>query len=353
VGRLSSRFQINGAIYVIEYGDLVEFLMPTPEKPKPDPIPDMTLPERNDQPLESARIPDMTLPERKERERHIEKAPPVWERTVPGQGRWKVGDRVLAPWEPMFLYAGTIQEIDKIKAMIQFDDGDAGWVYVEQIRALSVRQGQKVFSRRKMGALFYAGEVLELRGDEVLVGFAAGGADEWTRIAALRIPSEDDDTRGAEPTKVASNQIFLESLRKGDRVWAPWIASVLFVGVVDAIKNDEAHIHFDDGDQGWVQLNQLLPFEPTVGMGVLGNWKMAGQYFPGAIARIDGTRILIRYDDGDVEWTTPRALALPVQPSGPDARPTKVVSHGSRRWIWYAVIGGAALLWILWSAFRK
>ncbi len=327
--------------------------MPTPENSKPDPVPDMTLPERSNVPLESAKIPDMMLPEREKPERHIEKAPPVWERSAPGKGRWKVGDRVLAPWEPMFLYAGAIQEIDKIKALIQFDDGDAGWVYVEQIRELAVRRGQNVLSRRKIGALFYPGEILEIRGDEVLVGFAQGGADEWTRIAALRIPSEDDDARGAESVKVASNQVFLKSLRKGDRVWAPWMASVLFVGVVDAIKDDEAHIHFADGDQGWVQLNQLLPFEPAIGMGVLGNWKMAGQFFPGVIARIDGPRIQIRYDDGDVEWTTSRALALPVQPSGPDARPTRVVSHGSKRWIWYVLIGGAILLWILWSAFRK
>src|SRR5947209_19701088 len=111
--------------------------MPAPENPKPDPIPDMTLPERSDKPLEAPKMPDLTLPERAQPDGHIEKPLPVWERSSPGQGRWKVGARVLAPWEPMFLYVGTIREIDKIKALIQFDDGDAGWVYVEQIGAVS------------------------------------------------------------------------------------------------------------------------------------------------------------------------------------------------------------------------
>lgn len=122
---------------------------------------------------------------------------------------------------------------------------------------------------------------------------------------------------------------------------------------MDALRDDEAHIHFDDGDQGWVQLNQLLPFEPTVGMGVLGNYKMAGQFYPGVIARIAGERILIHFDDGDVDWTTPAALALPTQPAGPDARPTKVASHGGGRgWIWVAVIAGAVVLGLLWKWFR-
>lgn len=330
--------------------------MSVPENFKPEPIPDMTLPERSEQPLlpAPAPIPDMALPEREKLDRHIEKAPPVWDRQPAKEPRWKVGERVLAPWEPMFLYAGTIQEIDARRALIQFDDGDAGWVLVEQVRPLSVRPGQQVFSRRNMGPTFFACEIVEVRGAEVRVRFAAGGALEWTRIAGLRIPSEDDDARGAEPVTVASNQVFLKSLRKGDRVWAPWHASVLFVGVVDAIDEEEAHIHFDDGDQGWVQLHQLLPYEPTVGMAVLGNWKQAGNYYPGVITRVDGQRILIHYDDGDVEWATSRALALPVQPSGPDARPTKAASGGLHlRWGWIALIGAAVVAAFLWSLLRR
>jgi hypothetical protein len=226
----------------------------------------------------------------------------------------------------MFCYVGTIQEINKNRVMIQFDDGDAGWVAVDQIRPLSVTRGQKVSSRRNMGALFYPGEIVQVRGDEVLVGFE-DGTDEWTRIAAIRFfREEDDDSEGAQPTKVASNQVFLERLRKGDRVWAPWMAGIRFVGIVHEIRDGEAHIHFDDGDQGWVQLAQLLPFEPTVGMRVLANWRRAGQYYPGVVTKINGERLHIHYDDGDEEWTKAAALAIPGDPDGPKARPTKTVS---------------------------
>jgi hypothetical protein len=319
--------------------------MPDSKKPKPENIPDMTLPERSKTPPAAGQNTDNVTPPTPP----SGKAPAPWDKPV-SAGGWKVGDRVLAPWEPMFCYVGTIQEINKHKAMIQFDDGDAGWVAVDQLRSLSVECGQKVSSRRKMGPLFFPGEILRIRGDEVLVGFE-DGSDEWTRIAAVRFPrEEDDDSQGAEPTKVASNQVFLESLRKGHRVWAPWNAGVHFVGTVDKIRDGEAHIEFDDGDQGWVQLDQLLPFEPRVGMRILGNWRMAGNYYAGVVTKVAGDRLHIRYDDGHEEWTKAAALALPGMSAGPNARPTKTVTHGAssaRRLLWLAPIGIGLLLLFL------
>ena len=308
--------------------------------PDPENIPDMTIPERSTTPP-SAPNPDLTPPGAK--------APAPWDEPA-SVGGWKVGNRVLAPWEPMFCYVGTIQEINKQKAMIQFDDGDAGWVAIAQLRSPAVKRGQKVSSRRKMGALFYPGEIEEIRGDEILIVFE-DGSEEWTRIAAVRyFREEDDDTQGAEPTKVASNKVFLESLHKGQRVWAPWNASVLFVGTVHDLRDEEAHIHFEDGDQGWVSLEQLLPFDPRAGMRVMGNWRMGGHFFPGVIIRVDDDRLRIRYDDGDEEWTKPAALAMPAVTGGPNARPTKTVAHGGSSagrllWLLPVAFGLLALFW--------
>jgi hypothetical protein len=298
--------------------------MSRPEKTRPDNIPDMTLPERTTPPG-LGRLLQMPAPANDGPNPAISKTPAPWE-TPTAVGAWKVGDRVLAPWEPMFFYVGIIQEINKNRVLIQFDDGDAGWVTVDQLRPLLVEPGQKVSSRRNMGPLFYPAEIFQVRGDEVLVGFG-DGTDEWTRIAALRFfREEDDESEGAQPTKVASKQVFLYGLRNGHRVWTPWSAGILFVGTVHDIRDDEAHIHFDDGNQGWVQLAQLLPFEPTVGMRVIANWRRAGQYYPGVVTQINGDRLHIHYDDGDQEWTNAAALALPSADGGPDARPTKTVS---------------------------
>ena len=282
-----------------------------PNRPKPRfSIPDMTIPERTD-PSAPQNLPYGQPDD------SVKKLAPWDKAQLPSSG-WTVGDRVLAPWEPSFLYVGTIQRFENNKALIQFDDGDAGRVVVAELRRAELRLGQTVLSRRKMGALFYQGEILKMRGDEVLVGFSTGGAEtEWTRIAALRILNDEaEESDGAKPTKVASLQVFLDGLRAGDRVWAPWNGNALFVGAVDSIDGHDAQIDFDDGDRAWVQLNLLLPFEPTNGMRVYANWRRQGNYYPGAITRLDGERIHIRYDDGDDEWTTAAALALPLAQNG-------------------------------------
>jgi hypothetical protein len=297
--------------------------MPPRDFRLPDDFPDLTLPEKAE-PAPAA--PAQRFPEPARRVAHVSQAP----------SPWKVGDRVLAPWEPDRLYAGKVAQIQDDQALIQFEDGDAGWVRLDQIRALTVQRGQKVFSRRRMGPHFFPAEILEVRGDEVCVRFEDGQGEEWTRVAALRVPCQATGP-GASPTRVASHLAFFDNLRPGDRVWAPWASATLYAGTVDRVEGREVHIHFDDGDRGWVLLEQILPLQIPLGLRVLGRWKMGGQYYPGTVTEVRGEQIHIQYDDGDREWTRPAALLLPCDPFGPDARPSKVVSHA----------GGAALAWIL------
>ncbi len=117
----------------------------------------------------------------------------------------------------------------------------------------------------------------------------------------------------------------------GDRVWAPWKSNSLAVGTIDIFENEEAHIHFDDGNRGWVQVNQLMALQIPVVLRVQGRWQMGFFFYPGTIGQVAGERIFIQYDDGDREWTTPAALKVPCDPFGPDARPTKVASHWNFR----------------------
>jgi hypothetical protein len=262
-------------------------------------------------------FPDLSLPERSEPVREPSAPTPR-----PAPTPWKAGDRVLAPWEPNCLYVGRIAQIKDGQALIEFDDGDAGWVSVDRVRALTVPVGQKVFSRRRMGPQFFPGEILEVRGDEVLVGFADDQHEEWVGIAALRIPCQPTGP-AATPVKVASHMAFAQHLQPGDRVWAPWSSTTLFVGTVDRIEGKEVHIHFDDGDRGWVQLEQVVPLQIPVGLRIMGRWRMRSQYYPGMVTDVQGDRIHIQYDDGDKEWTRPAALALPCERFGPDARPTR------------------------------
>jgi hypothetical protein len=314
--------------------------MPTPESDKPEPFLDMTIPERTDKVPEPRPFLDMAIPERS-----ANPAEPYRPPSGPAYC-WKVSDRVLAPWEPNFLYTGRIAEIRDNQALVEFSDGGAGWVTLEQLRPFAVPKGQKVFCRRNLGTLFFPAEILDVRGEQVCVGFDDSQDDEWTTIAALRFPCQPLGP-GATPTRAADQTPYYPQL--GHRVWAPWNSATLFAGTVDQIKDQDVHIHFDDGDRGWVQVDQLLPLEIPVGLRVAGRWKMGGQFYPATVTKVEGDRIYLIYDDGDKEWTRPAALALVTQPFGPDARPTRNVNGGFRGsgMGWLVYVGIAIVIGIL------
>ena len=316
--------------------------MPTPGFNNPDNFPDMTIPERTDKPAESSPFPDLSIPDRTDKA-----AEPFRPQSGPSHS-WKVGDLVLAPWEPVFLYAGRIAEIQDNQALIEFSDGGAGWVTLDQLRSFAVPKGQKVLSRRNMGALYLPAEIREVRGEQVCIAFDNGQNDEWTTIAALRFPCQPIGP-GATPTKPAAHTTtFCENLQPGDRMWAPWNSGTLFAGTVDQIKDQEVHIRFDDGDRGWVQREQLLPLDIPVGLRLAARKKKGGQYFPATVTEVDGDRIHLEYDDKEEQWTTPAALVLVTQPYGPDARPTRSVAGGGGTGMgWLVYVGIAILLAIL------
>jgi hypothetical protein len=303
--------------------------MSRPNNPYDD-FPDLSLPDRADPP-QSPLQPLSVVPKEISQARST---------------GWREGDRVLAPWEAHFLYFGVIEQIENGQAHIAFGDGDAGWVFVEQIRPISLSPGQQVFCRPQPGHLHLPAEILDVAGERVHVSFENG--DDWTSLSALRIPTNPAGP-DAVVTRAASHLAFAKNLMPGTRVWAHWGAGALFVGTVRAANAQEAHIQFDDGDAGWVKLDQLLPLMLVEGMRVLGRWKMGMHYFPGTISEIKNGRVFIRYDDGDKEWTTTAALMIPGNQQGPNARVTRNANNGGSRgasgWmIWIAVVVGIFLL---------
>lgn len=277
-------------------------------------------------------FPDLTLPEKETG------APAPTLRPV-AKSAWREGERVLAPWEPGCLYAGVVTQIKEDQALIDFDDGDEGWVPLDQVRALRIEPGARVFCRRQMGSQFFPAKVLEYKDNVVRVRFEDNGAEEWETVAALRIPDASAAV-GAAPTQVRSHLSFFKNLKPGIRVLAPWAADTLYAGSVDSIEGGDVHVSFDDGDRGWVSMKQLLPLEVPVGTRLLARWRMGAQWFPGTVRQVRGEELYIVYDDGDKEWIKPAALCIPCDPFGPNARPTH---HGAR------ATGGGNILagWII------
>ncbi|MGC4002388.1 MAG: hypothetical protein QM811_04270 [Pirellulales bacterium] len=228
------------------------------------------------------------------------------------ESSWHVGDRVLAQWEPGFLYAGSIEEIADDRALVRFDDGDVGWVDYAAIRSVALRIGDRVMSRRDMGPTFFPGVIEELDGEEFFIDFA-DGRQEWENIAALRIPCEPLGDP-ARPVSMTSHLAFLDRLKEGDRVWAIWNAAAYFPGSVLELEGVQANVRFDDGDRAWVFFRDLLPLDVLPGMRVLYRRRDGEGFVLGTVADHEGERILVRFDDESIreQWTTVESLARPI-----------------------------------------
>lgn len=266
-----------------------------------------------------------------------------------GKRQWQVGDRVLAPWEPQFLYTGQIVELQGGEARIEFEDGDCGWVQLNQIRALRLLIGQKLLCRRKSGPGYFQAQIAELRGQEARVTFVEGGPDEWTGGAELRIPCEAIG-QPARPALSDARMEFLDSIKPGQRVWAPWMQGAYFVGKVEQVKGEELLILFDDGDKGWVMKGLVAPFKLSIGMPVASRRRGDPNYYPGTITGFEGEYVTIAFDDGKKASVPTAFLAVPGDPSLPDARPvgssaSRLAAGGTGGGSWFGGYG-----WVIWGA---
>ncbi|EDO30387.1 predicted protein [Nematostella vectensis] len=167
-----------------------------------------------------------------------------------------VGARVIASFQgrPNF-YKGRVTKIDSTnhyapRYHVTYDDGDKGWVNCDQVRLLPMRVDEvsaRVYARWTNG-LFYPGSV-ERVGSKIEIKF-----DDGDRIAH-------------DPSDVTA--IILDtspnpgSVDRGSRVIAAWPGkSMFYLGTVDAVNREHVyepqyHVIYDDGDKGWVTVNQL------------------------------------------------------------------------------------------------
>jgi LSD1 subclass zinc finger protein len=140
-------------------------------------------------------------------------------------GPWQTGDRVLAPWEPHWLYPGTVAEVARGGLNIHFDDGDRGWVPVDAVRAIDLDAGSRVFCRWQGSNLYHPGRITERRGEEIHVAYD-DGRQEWSRIALVRVPSGVEPVWNEPPPSTQTNS---------SNNWLVWVA--LGIGLLFVIRS--------------------------------------------------------------------------------------------------------------------
>jgi hypothetical protein len=106
--------------------------------------------------------------------------------TAAFQVEWdpKVGDTVLAWWEPNAIYfVGTIVEEEGSRELIVFEDGEQAWVNSSQIRPLDVNRGTEVMARWSDGS-YYPGRVSRIVGRALFIEYDDGDSG-WTSWAGI------------------------------------------------------------------------------------------------------------------------------------------------------------------------
>ncbi|MCS7015206.1 MAG: hypothetical protein RMJ19_10280 [Gemmatales bacterium] len=211
--------------------------------------------------------------------------------------RWQVGDRVLAPWEPDFLYPGTVAHVGRRGVVIEYDDGDEGYVPESVLRPLRLEVGSQVQVRRDPEVnRYYWGEVLAVQGERVLVRYSDDDGEETIPIGRIRIP------RVLLRLPREQEEELTALWKPGDRVLAPWEPHFLYPGTIRQIESGIALIDYDDGDVGPVSLAELMPLHLEVGMRVQARRnRFEKVYEPGTLTAVEGESITVCYDADQTE----------------------------------------------------
>lgn len=211
--------------------------------------------------------------------------------------RWKVGDRVLAPWEPDFLYPGTIAYVGRNGLVIEYDDGDEGYVPESTVRPLQVQVGSQVQIRRDPDVnRYYWGEILAVYDSEVKVRYSEDDSEETLPIGRIRIPRVLLRLPREQEEELAA------LWKPGDRVLAPWEPYFLYPGTIRQVESGIALIDYDDGDVGPVSLAELAPLHLEAGMRVQARRdRFEKVYEPATITAVEDDSVTVRYDADDTE----------------------------------------------------
>lgn len=81
-------------------------------------------------------------------------------------------------------------------------------------------------------------------------------------------------------------------------------AGYWFPGVVSSTSGDRIVVQYDDGDIETLSPGEVRPYDWAIGSRVECNYQGAGDWYAGKISSLAGERIGIAYDDGDKETTT-------------------------------------------------
>jgi hypothetical protein len=157
------------------------------------------------------------------------------------------------------------------------------------------QQGDKVLARRDGDDRWLPGTVRLIKEGKHYVQFDDGVFELATALRSPQTPP---------PLPAAVHEPAVHGT--GDRVLGRWLDLWWYPATILYEENGRYQVQFDDGDQGLLMDNQILPLQPEVGEAVQCRPKEEVQlrYRPGRITRVAGEVLDVEFDDGDGETNT-------------------------------------------------
>lgn len=213
------------------------------------------------------------------------------------QPQWEVCDRVLACWFDLDWYPGIVLAAEEDRIHVLLDNGSQAPLAPARVRPFQLTVGERVLCRWRGGPDYYAGEIMQIEGEKVLIHYDDGD-EEWTSVRLLRLQRDDWLPGGSRSRQV------------GERILAQWFDGYWYPGLVLFVEGKRLHIAFFDGDQALVTPNQVQDLTVTVGETIYSRKRGEPQYLPAEVLQVEEDRLLVRYDDGEEEWTNWRMVRL-------------------------------------------
>jgi hypothetical protein len=214
---------------------------------------------------------------------------------------WRVGDRVLARWLDFYWYPGTILAMGERGFHILFDDNGNQIVQEIMLMPLVIEEGEhlEVRPKNEPQRVYTPGVVQRIHGEVLDVELEDGTHENNLRVTRTRL--------WRCPVGAAAF-----AFEEGDRVMAYDSDECIYPAEIVSIQDEQRIIvQYLDGPERMLTPELIRRFEVKPGMKVECRWSGAPHYFPGAITKVEGERIHVKYEDGDDEWTSIRLFRIP------------------------------------------
>ena len=214
---------------------------------------------------------------------------------------WRLGDRVLARWLDFYWYPGTVLAIGELGIHVLFDNGEQRVVQEIMLMPLTIEEGEHLFVRPKNEPekVYTLAIVTRVHGETMDVELEDGTHENNLRVSRARF--------WRCPVGVSHFPF-----EEGDRVLALDCDECIYPAEIVAIQDEQrVLVQYLDGPERLLTPELVRRFEIKPGLRVESRWGGGPNYFVGKLAKVEGERILVKYDDGDEEWTSIRLFRIP------------------------------------------